>query len=178
MKLMETNLTGCYHIEPNRSQDGRGRFIKLYHENIFREHGINIDIKEQFFSVSHKNVLRGMHFQTPPHDHNKLVTCLTGRVLDVVLDLRKKSDTYGEAAVFELSAKNGNLLTIPSGMAHGFLSLEDNSGMLYTTSAVYSPNHDRGIRWDSFGFEWPCVAPIVSERDHSLPTFTQFKSPF
>jgi len=178
MKIIETKLKGCYRIEPGRFQDTRGSFTKLYHEDIFQEHGINTELREQFFTVSHKNVLRGMHFQIPPHDHDKLVTCLTGRVLDVVLDLRKDSDTYGEAAAFELSANNGCILFIPSGMAHGFLSLEDNSGMLYATSTVHSPTHDRGIRWDSFGFEWPCIDPIISERDRSHPTFAQFESPF
>lgn len=178
MEFIGTKLLGCYLIKPNIFRDERGCFTKHYHEKLFQRHGIKTSFREQFYTVSHKDVLRGMHFQLPPHDYDKLVTCLSGRVLDVVLDLRKDSGTYGETESFDLSPETGSVLFIPAGMAHGFLSLEENSGMLYSTSVVHMPDRDCGIRWDSFGFKWPCPEPIISDRDRSHPTFEQFKSPF
>jgi len=178
MEFKETKLPGCYLIESGIFRDERGSFTKLYHEKLFHSHGIGTSFREQFYTLSHKDVLRGMHFQLPPHDHNKLVTCLSGQVLDVVLDLRKGFGTYGKTESFDPSLVNGRLLFIPAGVAHGFLSLEENSGMLYGTSTAHAPDYDRGIRWDSFGFEWPCSKPIVSDRDRLHPTFEQFTSPF
>jgi dTDP-4-dehydrorhamnose 3,5-epimerase len=122
-----------------------------------------------------------MHFQVPPHAHQKIVYCITGKVLDVILDLRTASPTFGQSAVFELSAENRHVLYLPVGIAHGFLSLEDDSCLVYKTDAVHSADCDRGIRWDSFGFEWPVIPgipPSISDRDSQQPGFQDFTSPF
>ena len=124
-----------------------------------------MNVKEEFFSTSAAAVLRGMHFQMPPHAHQKIVYCLTGRVLDVVLDLRKSSPTFGKSASFELSARNRHIVHIPEGFAHGFLSQDDSSCLIYKTDAVYSSDCDTGILLSSFGFNWNVMDPIISERD-------------
>jgi dTDP-4-dehydrorhamnose 3,5-epimerase len=175
LKFKSTNIPGCYFIHTGIFNDKRGRFTKLYKEDSFQQNGIRIPIKEQFFTLSHKNVLRGMHFQLPPYDHSKIVTCISGSILDVVLDLRVNSPSYGKCESFELS---GNSIFIPSGVAHGFLSLVDNSIVFYNTSTLHMPDYDSGIHWDSFNFNWPCKSPIVSNRDKDLITFQQFDSPF
>ena len=178
MRLFKSKLKGCYLLKSNVNKDERGVFNKIYHQDIFYHKGINIDIKEQFYTISNKNVIRGMHFQFPPYNHEKLVSCLSGSILDVVLDLRKSSDTYGKFDVFELNGSDGNNIYIPSGIAHGFLSLEDNSCVLYSTSTVHKVEADSGIHWDSFDFSWKCDNPIISKRDQEHIAFSYFESPF
>ena len=178
MKLSQSKLKGCYLLKSDIYRDERGCFNKIYHQDIFKRKGVDIDVKEQFYTVSNKDVLRGMHFQLPPYNHEKLVSCLSGSILDVVLDLRKSSDTYGKYDVFELNGNDGNSIYIPSGMAHGFLSLEDNSGVLYSTSTVHNIEVDSGIQWDSFDFNWKCEEPIISKRDQEHIALNQFESPF
>lgn len=178
MNIKATNLSGCFILEPIIHNDERGEFTKIYNKSLFMEAGISDSIKEQFYTYSKKNVIRGMHFQVPPHDHSKLVTCFSGEIMDVVVDLRKGSKTYGKYDSFRLSKKNGHIVYIPSGMAHGFLSLTDNCGVLYNTSEEYSPSHDKGIHWDSFGFRWPVNKPTVSDRDNNHPILSGFDSPF
>jgi len=119
-----------------------------------------------------------MHFQVPPHAHSKLVYCVHGAVHDVVLDLRKDSPTFGQSAGMELSAENRHIVLIPVGFAHGFRSLTAGSCMIYKTDAVYAPDHDTGIRWDSFGYAWGIEAPLLSERDAAFAAFHDFTSPF
>lgn len=172
-------LYGVHLLQPKIFKDHRGDFIKTYHSYIFEDLGISFTPQEEFISTSHKGVLRGMHFQMPPHDHAKLVYCISGRVLDVLLDLRRESPTYGQTASAELSGKNHHQFYMPKGIAHGFLSLEDNSVMVYKSSSVHSPEHDTGITWDSFGFKWPEKEKIItSERDQMFLPLSQFKSPF
>jgi|SaaInlStandDraft_4_1057021.scaffolds.fasta_scaffold81679_2 dTDP-4-dehydrorhamnose 3,5-epimerase len=178
MQFRGTLLKGCFIVESGIFCDERGSFIKIYHDEIFDELGVSLNIKEQFLTVSKNNVLRGMHFQLPPHDHAKLVTCVSGSILDVVLDLRKDSKTYGTSVSFNLSADKLNSVLIPKGMAHGFLSLEENSCVLYSTTSVHAPEMDGGIYWDSLDFKWPTESPIVSKRDEALPYFSNFESPF
>jgi dTDP-4-dehydrorhamnose 3,5-epimerase len=171
-------LPGVRLLQPRLFGDRRGTFIKTYHEEAWHEAGISFTIKEEYYSISRQGVLRGMHFQSPPEDHTKIVYCPSGRVLDVLLDLRRSSPTFGQAAVMELSAENRLILIIPNGIAHGFLSREESSIMVYKTSTVHSPAHDAGIRWDSFGFDWGCDAPVLSERDAAFPALADFASPF
>lgn len=178
MEIVETELSGCYCIECVPFRDNRGGFTKYFQNEVFKKFGINFIPKEQYFTTSKKNVLRGMHFQSPPHDHDKLVICVHGRMLDVVIDLRVQSSTYGQFISVELSPHNGKALFIPSGFAHGFLSLETNSIMAYSATTVHSSSYDTGIRWDSFGFNWPCENAIVSKRDQQHPSFGVFESPF
>ena len=177
MKVLPTELDGVFVLKPNVFEDARGCFVKTYHEGLFESCGIRFVPKEEFFSVSRKNVLRGMHFQQPPAAHGKLVYCPVGRVLDVVLDLR--STAKGARCISrELSSENREMLFIPIGCAHGFLALEDNSMMVYQTSTVHSPPHDAGVLWNSFGFDWPVKNPILSERDQKFPALRDFQSPF
>jgi len=204
MNLISEPLPGVKVLRPFVFEDTRGNFVKPFHADQLATHGITIHVQEEFFSTSAAGVLRGMHFQTPPHAHQKIVYCITGRVLDVVLDLRKDSSTFGQSAGFELSAANRHIVHIPVGFAHGFYSLEDNSCLVYKTDAVHAPAHDGGILWNSFGFPWKestefklkveveevaslepklaastvPFAPTISERDCKFPTFAEFASPF
>jgi dTDP-4-dehydrorhamnose 3,5-epimerase len=178
VNFVESKLSGCVLIDINVSHDPRGTFKKIYHSDEFQNYGLRVTIKEQFLTFSNKNVLRGMHFQLPPSSHSKLVTCINGSVLDVILDLRKNSQTYGQTDSFLLSSNLGKTLFLPAGIAHGFLSLENNSGMMYSTSEVHNPNLDCGVKWDSFGFSWPINNPIISSRDGKHQLFDKFVTPF
>ena len=178
MELVPTELPDLQVIRPRIFRDARGSFVKTFNRNTFHELGLDFEPREEFFSTSAKNVLRGMHFQLPPADHAKLVYCITGSVLDVVLDLRKNSPAFGRSCARELSAANREMFFIPAGFAHGFLTLDDGATMVYQTSTGYSPAHDAGVCWDSFGFDWPVKNPILSERDQKFPALRDFLSPF
>ena len=180
MKLIDEPLPGIRILKPFIHSDERGEFVKTFNEVQLAEHGINMTLREEFFSCSNTGVIRGMHFQLPPYAHQKIVYCISGAVLDVVLDLRKGSTTYGRYAAFELSASNRHVVSIPIGFAHGFLSLEDHSTLIYKTDAVHSPEHDAGVLWSGFGHKWPVVAnpPIVSARDSQFPPLSGVNSPF
>ncbi|HEX7569500.1 MAG TPA: dTDP-4-dehydrorhamnose 3,5-epimerase [Verrucomicrobiae bacterium] len=178
MQLVPTELPGLQIILPRIFQDARGSFVKTFQADQFRELGLNFEPREEFFSTSAKGVLRGMHFQLPPAATAKLVYCIAGNVLDVVLDLRKNSPTFGRSYAHELNAANREMFFIPIGFAHGFLALADNATMVYQTSTVHSPAHDTGVHWDSFGFDWPVKNPILSERDKKFSTLLDFQSPF
>jgi dTDP-4-dehydrorhamnose 3,5-epimerase/CDP-3, 6-dideoxy-D-glycero-D-glycero-4-hexulose-5-epimerase len=177
MEILKELLPGCFLLQPKRFEDQRGSLVKTYNEGLCKALGVDLDIREEFYSVSHKNVLRGMHFQLPPHEHDKLVYCTRGAVMDVLLDLRKGPD-YGKVASAELTGEHAHLVFIPKGIAHGFATLTDDALMLYKTSTVHAPESDCGIRWDSFGFDWGVVAPIISARDQQHRVFADFKSPF
>lgn len=172
-----TAIPGCLELRPTPHQDHRGRFVKAFHTPTFDALGLRTDFKEAFHSTSHAGVLRGMHFQIPPCQHAKLVTCLTGGILDVVLDLRRASPTFGQAVGVELSAETGALLYVPEGCAHGFLAREA-SLVHYSVTSEHAPDCDRGIRWDSFGFPWPVTEPILSARDQAFPALDAFSTPF
>jgi dTDP-4-dehydrorhamnose 3,5-epimerase len=178
MNVLRTDIAGVLILQPKEFRDARGCFVKTYHYDLFRDLGIPFVPREEFFSVSRANVVRGMHFQLPPSAHDKLVYCAAGRVLDVVLDLRKAGGADRKFFSREISAANREMLFIPSGCAHGFLSLADDTVMVYQTSTVHSPAHDAGILWNSFGFQWPVQEPVLSERDQRFPAFDTFDSPF
>ncbi len=179
MTVVSQPFPGTFVLQPKVFEDARGDFVKTYHAGLFRELGIAFTPAEEFFSTSKRDVVRGMHFQLPPHDHAKLVYCVRGRVRDVLLDLRTASPNYGQAVAIELSRENHKQIYIPAGVAHGFLSLEDDSVMVYKTSTVHAPSHDAGIRWDSFGFCWGIDnPPIISGRDSTFPGLGDFHSPF
>jgi dTDP-4-dehydrorhamnose 3,5-epimerase len=158
--------------------DLRGSFTKVFHENTLQAAGIDFTLRESYFSVSGKDVIRGMHFQIPPAQHAKIVFCPVGEILDVVLDLRKQSPTYGQHFSQVLSADNHLALYIPKGCAHGFRALTEGAMTFYLVSSVHSPEHDLGIRWDGFGFDWGLEKPVMSERDQAFPEWTSFNSPF
>jgi dTDP-4-dehydrorhamnose 3,5-epimerase len=178
VNVAETSLRGCFELRPEIREDVRGRFVKTFSRELFARLGLSVDFVEQFYSVSRKGVLRGLHFQLPPRALDKLVTCIEGKVLDVLLDLRRGSGTYGRHIVLELSAETANEVYIPAGLAHGFYTLSERATLLYGTTCAYSPEHDTGIRWDSAGIPWPDAQPIVSPRDAALPALADFLSPF
>jgi dTDP-4-dehydrorhamnose 3,5-epimerase len=178
VKLLETPINGLKILEPKVFEDTRGRFIKTYNSGFFQSNGLNLIIKETYYSISHKGVIRGMHFQTPPHDHIKVVYVPNGKIIDVVLDIRKKSPTYGHYFTIELSSENGKTLIIPKGLAHGFKSLEDNTNVTYMQTSCYAPDNDFGIHYNSFGFDWETLSPKLSDRDLSFPPLDTFCSPF
>lgn len=174
MEIAETELEGVHEIKNRLLTDERGLFLKTFHSDIFRQAGLDSDFKESFYSVSKRNVLRGMHFQTEPFEHNKLVYVTAGEVLDVVVDIRRRSATFGHWFSLVLSDKNAKSLYISKGFAHGFLSLSESATVVYLTSTVYAPEHDKGIRWDSFDFNWRISGPILSERDRSFPSLEEY----
>jgi len=178
MDIEPTDIPGCYILQPRVLEDPRGSFVKTFHVPRFEELGLRTDWREEYFTVSSSNVLRGMHFQLPPAEHAKMVFCLTGEVLDVVLDLRRGSPTYGMARGFSLSAQNGRGVYLPIGCAHGFVSLSPSAGMYYKVTSVHAAAQDAGIAWHSFGFAWPVNDPLLSERDRRHPTLADFVSPF
>lgn len=173
-----TSIPGCYTYHSRLFKDQRGSFAKMYSQEIFKQMGLNVPIAEVFFSNSNKNVVRGMHFQVPPHDQAKIVNCISGRILDVVLDLRKSSPAYGKAIGLELSGENETTVCIPRGCAHGFYSYEDNSVVCYAVETNHNKDADQGILWSSFGFQWPSQDVIMSVRDGQFPTFAEFNNPF
>ena len=172
MKFEEWSLKYLFLVKSFSSVDERGNFVKNFHKELFIKESIgNYDFRELFYSSSNKNVIRGMHFQIPPRDHSKLVFVMEGSLLDVVIDLRKNSKTFGQHHSQKLNYEDNQALIIPSGFAHGFLSLEDNTKMVYLVSKEHSVEHDCGIKWDSFGFSWPCKNPIISKRDNNFEKF-------
>jgi dTDP-4-dehydrorhamnose 3,5-epimerase len=178
MNIAPMNIDGVYELIPNVFEDERGSFIKVFNDDLYKKNNLNFNLREQYFSFSKKNVIRGMHFQLPPNDHDKLVYCIQGAVQDVVLDLRTTSKTYGEYCSIYLSSEKFNMLYIPSGFAHGFCSLTDDACMVYNVSSVYNPESDSGVAFNSFGYNWNISNPIVSDRDRQLSLFNSFKSPF
>lgn len=178
MDIEPTAIPGCYVLQARVAHDLRGTFTKTFHTPRFKELGLRTDWREEYFSLSNKGVVRGMHFQTPPAEHAKTVFCLLGEVIDVVVDLRRGSPTFGIAHGFTLSAQNGRGLYLPTGCAHGFASPRETSGMYYKVTSVHSPEHDAGIAWNSIDFDWPVEQPATSERDGRHPRLADFDSPF
>lgn len=178
MERIETDIPGCFELRPSRFVDGRGSFVKSFHAGEFAEMGLRTDWTEQFHSVSRRGVLRGLHFQLPPFDHAKLVYCPQGEVWDVAVDLRVGSPAFGCHASVRLSGEAGNMLYLPSGLAHGFLALSHEALMVYNVTSVHAPSHDSGIHWGSAGVAWPHPPELVSPRDSALPRLEGFDSPF
>jgi dTDP-4-dehydrorhamnose 3,5-epimerase len=178
MDMTTTAIDGCVLLTAPASSDDRGRFVKVLDADAFRRAGLATTFAEQYYTVSGGNVLRGMHLQLPPFGHDKLVYCVTGRVLDAVLDLRVGSPTYGRHETFELSAGVPRMLYIREGIAHGFCVLEAPATMVYNVTSSHQASHDSGVRWDSAGIDWPLARPLISVRDAGLPELGSFESPF
>lgn len=175
-----TTIPGLHARPLQRACDNRGEFLKLYQHSVVASlgEGLDPDVAEVFVSVSRRGVLRGLHFQVPPHDHTKTVVCLAGRAFDAVVDLRAGSPAFGRSTTFDLDAARPVALHVPRGCAHGFQALADGTVMAYLVSSEHAPAHDRGIRWDGAGITWPLPDPVVSDRDASFPTLDEFDSPF
>lgn len=177
-RAQSTGIAGCLELLPVHRTDSRGRFVKIFHRDSFADLGLETNFPEEYYSLSRRGVLRGLHFQMPPAEHTKLVFCTQGRVQDAVLDLRTDSPTFRQHLVLELSAESANLLYIPAGLAHGFCVLSDWATMGYKVSSQYSPEHDAGIRWNSAGIDWAVSDPVLSSRDKSHVRLEDFESPF
>lgn len=175
MKFHPTTLPGVYRIEPERIEDHRGFFARMYCAEEFERRGLDPKVAQCSVSFNaRKGTLRGMHFQVEPKAEVKLVRCTAGVLYDVLLDLRKESASYLKWEAFELSAANRSQLYIPEGIAHGFQTLADNTEVLYQISEFYSPEHSRGVLWndEAFGIQWPLANPILSEKDRSYPPYS------
>jgi len=177
MVVEETEFAGLKILRNFVSRDNRGIFIKTFNSLQFQQVGLATDWRESYYSVSDQGVIRGMHFQLPPHDHEKLVYVTAGSILDVVVDLRSESATYGRSFSVTL-AEHATSLYIPRGFAHGFLALTPQATVVYNVATGYEPTADAGIRWDSIGFEWPVASPTLSARDAAFQSLAEFESPF
>ena len=170
----ETALAGAYVIEPERHADARGFFARVWCAREFAAHGLETQVSQCSISLNaRRGTLRGMHYQTPPHEEVKLVRCTRGALYDVIIDLRPGSPTFTRHVAVELTAENRRMLYIPHGFAHGFQTLEDDTEVLYQMSEFYAPGAARGVRWNdaTFGIAWPIANPILLERDGSYPDF-------
>jgi dTDP-4-dehydrorhamnose 3,5-epimerase len=167
-------LEGLQLLTPRRFTDERGYFEELYNEGVFKVGGIRTDFVQDNLSLSRKGVVRGMHFQHAPSAQAKLVRVLKGRVMDVVVDIRPKSATFGQHLAIELSAESGQLLLVPEGFAHGFEALEETL-FVYKCSALYNKTAEGGLRYDcpDLAIPWQTSNPIVSEKDLTLPNLRE-----
>ena len=175
---IKTDIEGVFLLKLPQYNDERGLFCKIYNFEYLKDIGYPFLCQESFFTISMANVVRGMHFQIPPYEQYKIASVVNGSIIDVVLDLRKKSKTYGKNLPVELSKNDACAIFISPGIAHGFCSLEDNTIVNYIVSSIYSPRHDMGIHWNSFGFKWPVHNPVISDRDKNLTKFTEFVTMF
>ncbi len=174
---------GLYILTPDRFQDDRGYFSETYKASLFEDLGLTVGFIQDNHSYSrHKGTVRGLHFQSPPYAQAKLVSTSVGAVLDIVVDIRRDSPTYGQHVSVELSAENGRQFFIPAGFAHGFCTLTDHAEIRYKVSAPYAKDHDGGIFWDDpdIGIVWPVESStaILSEKDRNLPRLRECLSPF
>lgn len=174
MHLKETGIDGLVELIPNVYQDDRGWFLEFYKESTLRQLGIDRKFPQENLSFSKKGVVRGLHFQLPPFAQAKLATVLSGSVLDVVVDLRQGSRTFGKVYECQLDSKRKNMLMVPEGFAHGFAALED-SIFFYKCTNVFNKPSESGILWNDpqLNIQWPVSQPIVSEKDKLLPTFEE-----
>lgn len=180
MEIIETGIEGLKVIKPRVFKDPRGYFFESYNQKNFNDLGFNDDFIQDNQSLSNKGIVRGMHFQSPPHAQAKLVRVIKGAVQDVVIDIRKNSKTYGQHFSIELSEENFLMLYVPVGFAHGFAPLVDQTIFSYKCSDVYHPESEGGLMWNDpeFGIDWAIKDPILSEKDKSHQPFSLFISPF
>ena len=182
MKIIKTKIPELIIIEPKVFEDTRGYFLESFNKKKFEEVVGKISFVQDNESKSSKSVLRGIHFQKPPFEQAKLVRCINGEVLDVAVDIREKSKTYGQHVSVLLSEDNKRQLFVPRGFAHGFLTLSDTATLAYKVDNTYAPEFDAGIRWNDkeLNIQWGIEDSkvLVSSKDAELPFFKKFDSPF
>lgn len=174
MTFHETKISGVFEIHLERKPDERGFFARTWCQNEFESHELNSKLVQSSISFNaRKGTLRGMHFQAAPHAETKVVRCTSGAIYDVVVDLRPHSPTFKDWIAVTLTAENRNSIYIPAGCAHGFLTLQDESEILYQMSEFYSAESARGVRWDDPAFQiaWPENVAVISDRDRTYPDF-------
>ena len=183
MNAETTAIPDCLILPLFHYTDARGEFVKVYQASAQsaahpeNDHDVTA-VAELFWSRSARGVVRGLHFQVPPHAHQKLVTVISGAALDVVVDLRVGSPTHGEHVTIPLDAAAPVAVQVPIGCAHGFQSTADDTVILYATSTEHAPAADGGIRWDTIGVGWPIPDAVLSPRDIQFPALADFESPF
>lgn len=175
MIFIETKLKGAFIIEIEKREDERGFFARSWCQKEFAEHGLNANFVQCNISFSRKRgILRGLHYQIAPNEESKLLRCTRGALYDVLVDLRQDSPTYKQWLGVELTADNHRMLYVPEGFANGFQTLTDNTEAFYQVSQFYSPESERGVRWNdpAFGIKWPLLDnPVVSDKDKSWPDY-------
>lgn len=180
MQVTSFDIQGPLLIEPRVFSDDRGYFYESFNEAAFRAAGITEHFVQDNQSQSKKNVVRGLHFQNPPFSQGKLVRVIQGSVIDIAVDIRTSSPTYGKYVRVELSAANRHMFWIPPGFAHGFAALEDDTIFLYKCTNLYDKASEGGIIWNDsdLNIDWGVSNPIISAKDLELPTFRQFETKF
>lgn len=173
-------LNGTYTITTKPIGDERGYFMVTYQKQLMQQHGLVSNWVQENQSHSRQGVVRGLHFQLPPHSETKLIRVLRGAIWDVFADLRTGSPTYGQWDAVELSDQNHRMAYIPKGFAHGFCVLTEDALLSYKVDAAYVPDFQGGLRWNdsTLDIPWPCQNPTLSPRDEQLPDFASFQSPF
>ena len=168
MHFEETKLAGAWIVELDTKEDDRGFFARAFCQDEFDTHGIASDVRQANLSLSSKaGTVRGMHFQYPPAAENKFIRCISGALLDVIVDLRPESPTFLQHTSVELSASNRRAFVVPPRFAHGFMTLADDTEVLYLVSAFYTPAEEGGLRHDdpALSIEWPRAASVISDKD-------------
>lgn len=180
MEVIETKIKDLLIIKPRVFADARGYFFESYNETVFKQNGIIANFVQDNQSLSNTGVLRGLHFQAPPFEQGKLVRVITGAVLDVAVDIRKNSPTYGEHVAMELTEENKTMFYIPPGFAHGFLTLRDNTIFSYKCTNVYNKASEGCVLWNDkdININWNISNPILSEKDLVGTPLKEFTSPF
>ena len=183
MKIDRLAIEDLLLVTPTKHGDPRGFFSETFRADVFAHHGVDAPfVQDNHAFSSQKGVLRGLHFQVPPHPQGKLVRCIRGAILDVGVDIRMGSPSYGRHVAVELSAANWRQLWVPPGFAHGYVTLQDDCEVVYKTTDYYAPEYDRGIAWDdpALGIDWPLSADavILSERDKRHPRLANAEPAF
>lgn len=175
MKFSETKLKGAFIIEPEKIEDRRGFFARMWCQNEFEAHGLKPNFVQINLSFNKsRGIIRGLHYQTTPYEEAKLFRCTSGAIYDVIIDLRPESPTYLEWAGFELTGDNRKMLYVPENFANGYQALSDNAEVIYLVSQFYSPDSEKGIRYNdpAFNIEWPQIDDlVVSEKDKRCPDY-------
>ena len=180
MTITKTAIEGLLILEPRVFKDDRGLFFESFNQELFADAAGSVDFIQDNQSISKKGVLRGLHFQNSPHAQGKLVRVAQGRVIDVAVDIRKNSPTYGEHVAVELSAENNKQFWVPAGFAHGFVSLEDDTIFCYKCTDSYAPECEGSLLWndEDLAINWGIENPLVSEKDAVATKFTNFTTSF
>ena len=178
--VIETGFKGLVVIQPTVFEDERGYFYESYNRETYAKLGVDVDFVQDNQSLSNRGVLRGLHFQNPPFEQGKLVRVIKGSVLDVTVDIRKDSPTYGKHFSLELTEKNKTVLYVPPGFAHGFVTLEDSTIFFYKCTKYYNKASEGAVLWNDsdLGINWKLSAPLLSEKDKAASKFSEFNSMF
>ena len=180
MKIIKTPIQGLLVLHPHVFEDERGHFFESWSKQEFKNIGLDLDFVQDNQSLSHKGALRGLHFQNPPFSQGKLVRVIKGKVLDVAVDIRKESSTYGHHFSIELSSENKTMFWLPPGFAHGFVALEDDTIFTYKCTGVYNKESEEALLWcdNDLKIDWGIDNPTISDKDKIAPHFSKFISQF